>query len=329
MTERNARTIFSCSVTTAALGLLVGPQTLVVQRAYAPPNQTLIEEVFMYGVDADTNELLRYTLETDEFAPVGVVTDQFGATVIDIEGMARIPLGFQKGIYGTTNFKDNNPTKLIRINPLDATAWLFPTEVGFWKVAGLTPYKKPSGDWILLGTTKNTNQGDLQAKLIEIDPVTGLGTELMDLGIMLMTGLALDEAGVLYGVDRGLGNAGEVPLNTASDLYIIHWQMPPGSQSLEHIGTIPTWSKVEGLEFAFGDNAFPIDCSTVPGTNPSWFKDGVLIGFSDGYDMLMIINPNNGDAVEFPGTFQTLDCEGLVFVTARNDPLYGVLRGFD
>ena len=206
---------------------------------------------------------------------------------------------------------------------------MFPTEVGFWKVAGLTPYEKPSGDWVLLGTTKNTNQADLQAKLLEIDPATGLGTELMDLGIMLMTGLALDEAGVLYGVDRGLGNAGEVPLNTASDLFIIHWQEPPGSQWLEHIGTIPNWSKVEGLEFAFGDFSLPIDCSTVPGTNPSWFKDGVLIGFSDGYDMLMIINPKTGDAVEFPGTFQTLDCEGLVFVTQRSDPLYGSLRGFD
>ncbi len=302
---------------------------LSVQRAYAPPGQTLIEEVFMYGVDADTNELLRYALKTDEFVSVGLVTDQFGATVNDIEGMARIPAGPQKGFYGTTNFNDNNPTKLIKIEPLDALCTMYADPVGFWKVAGLTPFQKLSGDWVLLGTTKNTNQNDLQAKLIEIDPVTGLGTELMDLGIMLMTGLAIDEAGVLYAVDRGLGLAGEVPLNTASDLYIIHWQLPPGSQWLEHIGSIPVWSKVEGLEFAFGDNAFPIDCSTVPGTNPSWFKDGVLIGFSDGYDMLMIINPMNGNAVEFPGTFQTLDCEGLVFVTNRTDPLYGSLRGFD
>ncbi len=311
--------------------LYLAPQPLLTAPAHAAPlPDTTVDELFMYGIDADTFELLRYEMATDTFASVGVVVDQNNNIVKDVEAMAFVPAGPNMGFYGTTNFSDNNPTKLIKINPLDATCTMYPDPVGFWKVAGLTPFKKANGDWILLGTTKNTNQGDLQAKLIEIDPVTGLGIELMDLGIMLMTGLAFNDKGVLYGVDRGLGMAGEVPLNTASDLYIIHWQEPLGSQWLEHVGTIPNWSKVEGLEFAFGDNMKPIDCASLPApTNPSWFKDGVLVGFTDGYDMLMIINPMNGDAIEYPGSFQTLDCEGLVFVTMRTDPLYGALRGFD
>ncbi|MCH8006790.1 MAG: hypothetical protein IH888_11270 [Planctomycetes bacterium] len=56
---------------------------------------------------------------------------------------------------------------------------------------------------------------------------------------------------------------------------------------------------------------------------------GVLFGFSDAFDMLMIINPATGAAVPYPGSFTTIDCEGLVFVTTGNDPLYGVLRSFD
>ncbi len=315
----------------AGVLLHLGLQPLFTATAHAAPlPDTTVDELFMYGIDADTFELLRYEMATDTFASVGVVVDQNNNIVKDVEAMAYVPDGPYKGFYGMTNYKDTNPTKMVKINALDATAWEYPDPVGFWKVAGLTPFEKASGDWVLLGTTKHTDQSDLKAKLIEVDLETGVATEIMDLGIMLMTGLAIDEKGVLYGVDRGIGQAGEVPLNTASDLYIIHWQEPLGSQWLEHVGTIPNWSKVEGLEFAFGDNMKPIDCSTLPApTNPSWFKDGVLIGFSDGYDMLMIINPMNGDAIEYPGTFQTLDCEGLVFVTMRTDPLYGALRGFD
>ncbi len=308
---------------------LLGPHPFV-GTAHGQVLPTTINEIFMYGVDADTNKLLRYDLNADEFVTVGTVVNQFGNTVVDLEGMAYIPSGPHKGFYATTNFLDKNPTRLVKINALDATAELYSQPVGFWKVTGLVPYQDPgTGEWSLLGTTKNTNKADLKAKLISINPTNGTGTQLMDLGIMLMTGLAMDANGTLYGVDRGLNLAGEIPPGTDSDLYIIDpWSSP---QTLTHVAPLP-WNKVEALEFAFGKFGPVIDLSTVAGINPAdptWSAAGVLFGFSDAFDMLMIINPVTGAAVPYPGSFTTLDCEGLVFCTVRDDPLYGVLRGFD
>ena len=306
---------------------LLGSQPLFVQTAHAQAPSTDMKDVFMYGIDADTFELLRYNLSTDVFVSVGVVRDGSGNLIKDVEAMAYIPYGPRKGFYGVTNYLDKNPSRLVKINPLDASAEVSNPPIGYWKVTGLIAYQDPgSGEWSLIGATKNTNKADLQAKLISINPDNGTGSELMDLGIMMMAGLALDASGTLYGVDRGLGLAGEVPPGTDSDLYIIDpWSVP---QTLTHVGPLP-WRVVEALEFAFGEKGPLIDVSTVPGVDATWATDGVLFGFSDAFDMLMIINPATGAAVPHPGSFTTLDCEGLVFVTTGNDPLYGVLRSFD
>ena len=40
--------------------------------------QTAIEEVVMYGIDADTYELLRYVFATDAYTRIGVVVDENG-----------------------------------------------------------------------------------------------------------------------------------------------------------------------------------------------------------------------------------------------------------
>ena len=327
-----ARTVFGV-VFAAALPLL-GPRALIVRTAHAQGEPTTIGEVFMYGVDADTNQLLRYTFGSDQFVSVGAVVGQFGKKLKDLEAMAHIPQGPHRGFYGMTNFKDKKPTKMVKIDPLDASAWLYPAPVGFWKVCGLIAYQDPgTGDWSLIGSTKNTNKADGQAKLISVNPANGKGDEIMPLSVFY-TGLALDANGTLYGVDRGPGSLpGQVPPGLESDLYIIDpppapW---PGLGTETHIAPLP-WSKVEALEFAFGEFALPIDLSTVAGVDPAdptWSQNGVLLGFTDAFDMLMIINPVTGVAVPYPGSFVTLDCEGLVFCTVRTDPLYGALRGFD
>lgn len=321
----NARK-FPLILVAAAIPFL-GPQS-VLEPVHAQATQ--LDDVLMYGIDADTNKLLRYHFDSDTFVEVGVVKDQTNTLVEDIEGMAYIPSGPNKGFYGTTNFKDNDPTKLIKINPMNARAWMFPNPVGFWKVTGLVAYQDPgTGEWTLIGATKNTDEADLQAKLITIDPdvtspTRGIGTQIMDLGIMMMSGLAIDANGTLYGVDRGLNNPGEVPPGTESDLYIIDPFPAPGT--LTHIGALP-WNKVEALEFAFGD--YDPKIVAVPGVPGPWRANGLLFGFSDAFDMLMIIDPSSGNAVPFPGSFITVDCEGLVFVTYLSDPLYEALLGYD
>ena len=47
---------------------------------------------------------------------------------------------------------------------------------------------------------------------------------------------------------------------------------------------------------------------------------GVLFGFADDEDALLIINAQNGQSVQWECSFQTIDCEGLVFTTQTSDP---------
>ena len=137
MIKQNAHTLFSCSVTTvAALGL---------SPSIACAQDTQIDDVIMYGIDADTFNLLRYEFSTDTFTIVGKVQENQGPVVKDVEGLAYIPHGFHKGLYGTTNFNDNQPTRLIEINPFDASAYMYPDVVGFWKVSGLVVPTPPGG----------------------------------------------------------------------------------------------------------------------------------------------------------------------------------------
>ncbi len=73
----------------AAVMQLLGPRPAFVRTAYAEATTTAIEEVVMYGIDADTYELLRYTFDTDEYVSIGVVTDENGNVVVDVEATCR------------------------------------------------------------------------------------------------------------------------------------------------------------------------------------------------------------------------------------------------
>ena len=97
----------------AIVALTPRPTALHAAGGGDPPQLTVIDEVIMYGIDADTYELLRYNFDTDEFIRIGVVTDQNGNVVTDVEGLAMIPHGPHKGLYGTANFYD--PTVTMRI----------------------------------------------------------------------------------------------------------------------------------------------------------------------------------------------------------------------
>ena len=56
----------------------------------------------------------------------------------------------------------------------------------------------------------------------------------------------------------------------------------------------------------------------------SWTEDGVLFGFSDNYDALLIIDASTGHSVKWNCSFATIDCEGLVFTTHQRD-LWGTI----
>ncbi len=271
-----------------------------------PAKLTPIEEVVMYGIDADTYELLRYTFDTDEYVRIGVVSDQNGNVVEDVESMTMIPHGPFKGIYGTPNFYEDKPSRLVRINPLDATAMMYPNSIlgGEGKVEGLAAVQDPdTGDWYLVASTDNDT-------IEVIDPATGIGAKIRDVD-RNYEGLALAPDGTLYGATTD-----------PAELWVI--DLPSGNET--KVGQMASFTKCEALEFAFGDDEARIKipnegAEVVP---DSWTDDGILFGFDDDADAFLIINMATGDAVQWFCSFATIDCEGMAFTTKRRDA-WGVI----
>lgn len=298
----------------AAVMQLLGPRPAFVRTAYAEVPATTIEELVMYGVDADTYELLRYNFETDEYVRIGQVIDESGDVVEDMECLAFIPSGPFKGFYGASNFYEAQPAQVVRIDAMDASATWLPQTVGFGKIDGMITVQNPvTGDWVLLASTRYSvevdNDEDYPSDdgpcLISIDLVTGRGTPV-SIGIEHYRGLAISPDGDLYGLSKD------------GDL----WTCRPNpadvqDQQEDKIGA-SGYDKIEALEWAYGDHMDRIDGSMF-GVPDAWTANGALFGFDDDTDSLLIFNPATGDSQKIPCAFQTIDCEGMVFTTQFRD----------
>ncbi len=286
------------------LSALAGSAVLWGAGEGNPPHLTDIEEVIMYGVDADTYELLRYEFSTEAFTAIGIVKDQNDNVVPDVEALTLIPNGPHKGLYGAANYYEQQPTRLVKINGLDAKGVVASSPVGFDKVEGLVAVQDPdSSEWSLLAVAKEP-----QTRLISIDPATGVGTLIMETQNRYQ-GLAVDTEGLLYAVTQNPARLWTIDLDNLDE---------------ELVGDLSGYSKVEALEYAYGDNSPRIKIPLVGHdvVPDSWTMGGVLFGFSDDQDALLIIHATNADSVQWECSFQTIDCEGLVFTTVIRDP-YG------
>jgi hypothetical protein len=134
--------------------------------------------------------------------------------------------------------------------------------------------------------------------LIKIDPATGLGEMVMQL-TPKFEGLAQGPDGVLYAAaDDELW---------AIDLYL-------GTKV--EIG-VYAYDDVEALEYAHGDYDPQVE---VPGVPAAWTANGVLFGFSDHDNAVLIFDPATGNAVEYECALDTTGSEGMVFMTEMHDP---------
>ncbi|MHC4588033.1 MAG: hypothetical protein ACYTAQ_01555 [Planctomycetota bacterium] len=288
----------------AVVAVSVGTAVLWGAGEGDPPHLTQIEEVIMYGIDADSNELLRYDFNTDAYFALGVIRDRDDQPVTDIEGLALIPHGPHKGLYGAANYHGERRTRLVKISGLDARAQEYTASVGFDKVEGLVGARNPDTlEWTLLGVSK-----DPGTSVIEINPATGVGTLIMETSHWYH-GLAMDPDGTLYGVTK-----------EPAEL----WKIDPQEQDESSLGELDGYTKLGALEYAFGDGDPRIKIPLVGQdvVPDSWTMSGVLFGFADNEDALLIINANNGQNVQWECSFQTITCEGLVFTTVTADP-YG------
>ena len=137
-----------------------------------------------------------------------------------------------------------------------------------------------------------------ERNLIQIDPVTGRGEMLMQLGPKF-EGLAQGPQGILYAA-------------ADDELWSIDLYFGTKVEIGDH-----SHADVEALEYAYGDYDPQVE---VPGVPASWTADGALFGFSDESDAVVVFNPGTGEAVEYECALNGADIEGMVFLTEMNDP---------
>ena len=250
-----------------------------------------IDDVIMYGIDADTNELLRYQFADDTYEVVGTVRADDGRALEDMESLAYIPEGEHAGLYVACQ-DGHHKQRLAALNVLDATATVFPDKImGGVKLIGMMAFEDAAGDWSIIGTTTSK-------KIIQIDPGTGTATELWK------------SSNKYEGLSSGPGNTVFGATKTA--VYAIDLV----AETETKLGSVP-FGKIESLEYAFGDSDPGI---SVPGVPAAWTADGILFAFDDDSDALLIVDPAGSGAVAWDCSFATIDCEGLIFVTTRTDP---------
>jgi hypothetical protein len=318
-----------------------------------PPPTTVIDDVIMYGVDDDTDQLLRYAFGADDYYVVGSVRDEDGNLVDEVEALGYIPSGPHKGLYGATNYDGNERAKLVKFNMFTGNVSVYPVDIGFGNIEGMVAAVHPqSGEWTLyatqtgdssnadkvtlchvppgnpdnahtitvgapavpahlahgdtLGPCPGDGEQDSARNLIVIDPATGQGALLMALGNKF-EGLAKGPDGALYAARN-------------NEL----WRIDPfNCPGLTLLGS-HAHENVEALEYAFGDYDPHIE---VPGVPEDWTSDGILFGFSDTENAMLILNAASGAAVQLPCAVDTTDCEGIVFLTELSDPFGEIVVG--
>ena len=266
-------------------------------RELQAADPTPLDEVVMYGIDGDTNELLRYAYATDEYTVIGVVTADDGRSLDKAEALTYIPSGPNKGMYAIPEEGDL-AGHLIRISPMGATAEVI-ADTGMTEVTGMVArFNTGTGAWeVFVGTRTN---------LVAMDPGTGSYVELMTTSDTFeCLALTVDDRLLVMADDK-------------------MWELDWTAGTRTEIGTTDGYKKIEAMEFAFGNN---IEI-TVPGVTPSWTVDGALLGFDDRENALVVINPNTAEVVTIPCSFAAVDCEGVVMFTERTDPFGTVVATF-
>lgn len=291
----------------AALAALMPSGTSVEAAGQGqPPQLTAIDQLVVYAIDADAYELLRYNFDTDEYVRVGVITDQNGNVVSDIGSLALIPRGPFKGLYGTANFYGILPSRLVKISQLDAAASLYPAGIGFRNVEGLVAAEDPdTSAWSLIGASASSG-------LITIDPGTGAGNVLMATE-KRYRGLTLAPDGTLYGV------AGD-------ELYTI--DLSTGEEA--EVKDLAADARYGALEHAFGDFEPRIKVPSGGGSPvvpDSWTQGGIMFAFNVSDNRLEIVNPDNGNRVNWACSLASIDCQGLAFTTRMRDPYWSIVQG--
>ncbi len=271
---------------------LVAAALVVLAGGAAQAQPTDITELVMYGIDTDTDQLLRYDFETGELSVVTVVPP--GAHV---EALGWLPDGPYRGMYGVAAAVGLPVGTVLRMHPFDGSA-RFLMDTGRRVTGGVGYYDSGLGRWVLLLAEKKKEY------LFTVDLQTGDITIVFP-DCQVYQGLAIGPDGLVYGC-------------TYTELWTV--DLSTGIET--KVGDMPGTTKCEALEFAFGDDGPAI---TVPGVPPAWTENGLLVGFDDDTDNLLIIDPSSADVIRYASAAAATDIEGIVFMTKATDPIGNVV----
>jgi hypothetical protein len=118
--------------------LMTGAMLVLSALAARPApaaEKTQLEDLIIYAVDQDTDELVRYKFANDYVTRIGEVTDQSGAVVSDVDALANVGTGDHKGLYAAANYDGSDTAHLAKINVFDASANAVDT--GLSEITGL------------------------------------------------------------------------------------------------------------------------------------------------------------------------------------------------
>ncbi len=267
---------------------LIAAALVVLASEAAQAQPTDIAELVMYGIDTDTDQLLRYNFETGELSVFNVV-----APGAHVEALGWFPDGPYRGMYGVAAAVGLPVGTLLRIHPFEGSD-RFLMYLGRRVTGGVGYYDSDLGRWVLLLAEKKKEY------LFTVDLQTGDITIVFP-DCQVYQGLAIGPDGLVYGCT-----------------YTALWTVDLSTGVETKVGDMPGTTKCEALEFAFGDDGPAI---TVPGVPPAWTENGLLVGFDDDSDNLLIIDPSSSDVIRYASAAAATDVEGIVFMTKATDPI--------
>ena len=94
------------------------------------------------------------------------------------------------------------------------------------------------------------------------------------------------------------------------------WTIDLNAHTVTQVGS-SAYGDVSALEFAFGNTQPGVD---VPGIPPSWTDNGILFGFSNDIDSMVIINAATGVALPYMGPAGVDRLDGIILLTETTGP---------
>lgn len=111
---------------------------------------TPLDDIVMYAVDADSDELIRHRFGEESDPVVGVLRYPNGDIAEHVECLGYIPSGVNRGLYGVDNYNGNTQSRLVKVNVLEAVVEPAASDVGFGNVEGMVAFWQPGADrWTL------------------------------------------------------------------------------------------------------------------------------------------------------------------------------------